>query len=98
MKNIKTKPLSPKTRRMLSQSVANLNAPKRIDLQTEEFRVYTFATRHGLVEVVIDEPLFMVDSPNGHRIVDVHNNGHYIPKGWVHLTWVNKPGATPLVH
>ena len=69
-----------------------MNEPKNIS--TEQRRTYTWPDG---VKVVVESPVQLVTSDNGHRIVDASGNGHYIPKGWVHLFWENKPGAKPLV-
>jgi hypothetical protein len=47
--------------------------------------------------VVIESPQKLITSDNGHRIVDDKNDGHYVPKGWIHLHWENKPGVVAIV-
>lgn len=69
-----------------------MNEPK--DISTEIRRTYTWADG---AKVTIDEPLTLIVSDNGHRIADSKGNGHYVPKGWIHLYWENKPGTTPIV-
>lgn len=64
------------------------------DISTEQRRTYTFADG---AKVVIEAPMQLITSEGGHRIADAKGNGHYVPKGWVHLTWENKPGAQAIV-
>lgn len=60
------------------------------DISNELRRTYVFP---GGEKVVIEKPVFLVVSKNGHRVADGNGNGHYIPMGWIHLCWENKPGA-----
>lgn len=55
----------------------------------EEWREYKFP---GDVKIRIDTPQLLILSESGHRILDSDGISHYIPKGWVHLRWKNKPG------
>lgn len=64
------------------------------NISTETKRTYTWPDGS---KVTIESPVQLVVSANGHRIVDAQNNGHYVPKGWIHLQWFNKPGAEALV-
>lgn len=65
-----------------------------IDISTEAERTYRFPDNQL---VTIENPVKLITSPNGHRVADAAGNGHYIPKGWIHLKWVNKPGAPAIV-
>ena len=59
------------------------------DISTELRRHYDF---NGYV-VTIENPIRLhVSSSGGHRIVDSDGNGHYVPAGWVHIKWENRPG------
>jgi hypothetical protein len=69
-----------------------MNEP--LDISTEVRRTYRFPNGSN---VIIESPVKLITSKNGHRIVDVDNNGHYVPMGWVHLTWQNKPGSPAIV-
>lgn len=69
-----------------------MNQPK--DISTELRRTYYFP---GGEQVVIENPKQLITSENGHRISDADGNGHYVPVGWLHLHWVNKPGARAIV-
>lgn len=69
-----------------------MNDPK--DISTELKRTYYFPNGE---KVIIDQPVQLITSENGHRIADAHGNGHYVPAGWLHLHWENKPGAKAIV-
>jgi hypothetical protein len=65
------------------------------DISSEEFRLYKFP---GEVIVRIDEPkLINIAKSGGHRIVDNAGSSHYVPKGWVQLTWKPKEGQPSFV-
>ena len=69
-----------------------MNQPK--DISTEIRRTYTWESG---ATVTIESPKILITSDNGHRIADEANNGHYVPNGWIHLKWENKPGQGPIV-
>lgn len=69
-----------------------MNEPK--DISSEVSRTYTFP---GGDRVTIEAPKALILSENGHRVLDGANNGHYIPKGWIHLEWQPKPDAAWVV-
>ena len=51
----------------------------------EQDRTYTFP---GGDKITIYTPLCMfVSASGGHRVVDSQGDSHYIPSGWIHLTW-----------
>jgi hypothetical protein len=61
-----------------------------VDLNSEQSRTYDFGDGNT---VTVDEPLKLnVSKSGGHRIFDAFGISHYIPGGWVHLSWVVKPG------
>lgn len=64
------------------------------DISTELRRTYKWADGS---QVVIIAPVSLITSDNGHRISDAAGNGHYVPKGWNHLTWENRPGSPAIV-
>ena len=65
--------------------------------QAETQRVYKFAKDGKLVEVVVEEPLWLhVSKSGGHYLVMSDSSTKYIPPGWVDLTWYNKPGTGPI--
>lgn len=66
-----------------------------VDISSELRRRYVFPDAYT---VEIDLPLYFQVSPSGgHRIFDAHGTSHYVPKGWVHLSWETKPGAPHFV-
>lgn len=65
------------------------------DISTEEQRVYDFGER-GLT--IVDKPIRLnVSESGGHRIFDEDGGCHYIPAGWLHLTWSVKEGSPHFV-
>lgn len=73
------------------------NASKSVftDISSEQYREYEFES--GKV-VRIDAPLQLnISASGGHRIFDAGGVSHYIPKGWVHLSWRAKEGAPHFV-
>lgn len=64
------------------------------NIASEERRIYTFPFG---TQVVIEQPITLIVSDNGHRIADSEGNGHYIPMGWIHLKWINKNGCPAIV-
>ena len=65
------------------------------DISTESVRRYHYK---GGETVEIPGPLMLnVSRSGGHRIFDENGVSHYIPKGWIHLSWVAKPGSAHFV-
>ncbi len=64
------------------------------DISTEESRQYIF----GNGVVVIEGPLLLnVSASGGHRIFDQAGVSHYIPAGWIHLSWDARNGQANFV-
>lgn len=63
------------------------------DISDEKSRTYTFAG-DNTVTVYAPSKLSVKSKPNGdsHRIADVFGNGHYIPAGWLMISWTVKEG------
>ena len=57
------------------------------DIGTELYREYEFVDKGVRSVVRIDLPLKLSVSPNGHRVFDAQGVSHYVPKGWIHLSW-----------
>ena len=58
------------------------------DISSEEYRVYEFP---GNSTVIIKNPTHLnVSRSGGHRVLDNERISHYIPKGWIHLSWKAK--------
>lgn len=66
----------------------NASDKKFVSLESESSRTYRFADG----DVTINEPLWINVGPSGHRIFDAEGTSHYIPKGWIHLSWKVKEG------
>jgi len=65
------------------------------DISSERWREYRFV---GGDLVRIEEPLKLnVSESGGHRIFDAEGRSHYIPAGWIHLSWVAKDGEPNFV-
>lgn len=59
------------------------------DISNEKYREYTFFKEGELCKLRIDKPQWLNYNPKsgGHRIVDAKGMSHYVPGGWIHLTW-----------
>lgn len=57
------------------------------DISSERWRKYTFPNGRT---IIIEKPLKIYVSENGHRIFDSSGMSHYIPHGWIHLKWLAK--------
>ncbi len=65
------------------------------DISSEKWREYRFA---GGDVIRIEQPLKLnVSESGGHRIFDASRRSHYIPWGWIHLSWETKDGAPNFV-
>lgn len=64
------------------------------DISSEAKRTYVFP---GGNEVTIDNPKYLSVSAGGHRLYDDSGTSHYVPKGWIHLKWMAKPGQPNFV-
>ena len=64
---------------------------KPLDVSTELWRVYIFATPYGPQSVTVNEPklLFVKRKDNGdsHRLILMNGECVYIPAGWLALHW-----------
>ncbi len=81
--------------KMTVKDFINTSGLSFIDISTEAVRRYHFK---GDEVVVIPGPLMLhVSRTGGHRIYDENGVSHYIPKGWIELSWVAKPGEANFV-
>jgi hypothetical protein len=64
-----------------------------VDISAEKYRTYLFPYVNGALEVRIDEPRKLHVGENGHRIFDGFGVSHYVPNGWILLSWEAKTGA-----
>jgi hypothetical protein len=66
-----------------------------VDISCEAVRTYAWS---GGQSLTIEGPLNLHVAPSGsHRIFDGAGRSHYIPAGWIHLTWTSKEGAPHFV-
>ena len=73
--------------------IINESKLKLNDISSEEWREYEFDNK----VVHLDGPLALNVSNNGHRVIDSEGVSHYIPKGWIHLSWKGKEGEPHIV-
>jgi hypothetical protein len=65
------------------------------DISSEQWREYRFL---GGETVRIEAPHRLnVSDSGGHRILDGQGVSHYIPAGWIQLSWQVKDGAPNFV-
>jgi hypothetical protein len=65
------------------------------DISSEEYRNYTFPD--GL-QITINNPTHLnVSAKGNHRLLDASGVSHYIPTGWVWLSWKAKDGQPNFV-
>lgn len=70
-----------------------MSKPKFVPINGEFYRVYTFFIDGKFAKVVIENPLYLnVSESGGHRVIDASGMTHYIPSGWILLSWETKPG------
>jgi hypothetical protein len=72
-----------------------------IDISSEMYRTYDYIKivddEPVLVGLMIENPQWLAVSKTGHRILDIDGDSHYIPYGWIHLTWTVRPGCPHFV-
>ena len=67
------------------------------NIENELWRTYEFVKDGVGFIVTINEPsVINVSNSGGHRIVDTCGVSHYIPSGWVHLSWQVRKGTNPV--
>jgi hypothetical protein len=65
------------------------------DISSEASRTYNFGQK-GFVKIA--NPIKLSVSPSGgHRIFSADGQSHYIPQGWIHLSWTVKQGQPNFV-
>lgn len=61
------------------------------DISDEQYREYEFKDK----TIRITLPLQLnVSKSGGHRVLDFGGVSHYIPTGWLHLSWLVKEGRS----
>lgn len=69
----------------------NLPAEAWADISTEEIRIYRFGQDQ---QIAIANPVALAVNQRGsHRIIDMEGVSHYIPAGWMQLSWKVKGQA-----
>jgi hypothetical protein len=64
------------------------------DISSEAYREYEFENK----TIRIENPLKLnVSASGGHRLFDAAGNSHYIPSGWLRVTWKAKTGYAHFV-
>lgn len=75
----------------------NLPGLNMYDISAEMYREYTFPDG-SVTRIDNPETLYLKDGDHpeigggSHRVIDLDGVAHYIPRGWIHLKWNNKPG------
>lgn len=65
------------------------------DISSEAVRTYNFGQK-GFVKIT--NPLYLSVSPSGgHRIFSQDGQSHYVPSGWIHLSWTAREGEPHFV-
>lgn len=65
------------------------------DISSESVRTYNFGQK-GFVK--IQNPMYLNVSPSGaHRLFSADGQSHYIPNGWVQLSWTVREGEPNFV-
>jgi len=62
---------------------------KKVDISQELYRKYVFGQGGEFYTIIVKDPKYLIVSDNGHRIAGKDNRSHYIPYGWLILTWEN---------
>lgn len=73
----------------------NMSEHDFTDIDSEEYRTYEWPDGKS---VTIKEPLKLsVSKSGGHRLYDAEGVSHYIPAGWIHLSWRARNGQPNFV-
>ena len=83
---------------MTKLEFAHIRVPEKStfnDITSEVSRTYRFPNEEL---VTINHPVAInVARGGGHRVIDEEGKSHYIPKGWIKLTWQAKEGEPHVV-
>lgn len=80
----------PQVKAFLNESGATFT-----DISSEATRTYNFGQK-GFVKV--QNPVYLsVSGSGGHRIFSADGQSHYIPSGWIHLSWTVHEGQPNFV-
>jgi len=71
------------------------------DISTELWREYEFPPKEAggdnIIVKIYAPTMLNVSKSGGHRVFSNNSTSHYIPAGWVHLSWRVKDGAPNFV-
>ncbi len=77
------------------EELRNDTSLKFTDISTEASRRYRYPREEY---IVIEAPVALnVSKAGGHRILDGKGVSHYVPRGWIGLSWVAKDGEPHFV-
>lgn len=79
-----------KERKTVMKQITNNSSLTFNSIEAEKYRKYEWSD--GSVVRIILPVALHVSKSGGHRIMDIEGVSHYIPAGWVHLTWETKDG------
>jgi len=65
------------------------------DISSEKYRTYEWGNGD---KIIITKPTHLnVSESGGHRLLDDTGKSHYIPSGWIHLSWEVYSGSPNFV-
>lgn len=73
----------------------NASDHKFVDISSEDERIYNFGNK-GFVKIR-NPVLLSVSESGGHRLFSEDGVSHYVPSGWIELTWTTKTGKPNFV-
>jgi hypothetical protein len=77
------------------EAFRNESGQEFTDISSEASRVYNFGQK-GFVK--INNPVYLSVSPSGgHRLFTSDGQSHYVPAGWIQLSWTARPGEPNFV-
>jgi hypothetical protein len=63
---------------------------KFLDISNQKTRTYNYGENKI---VVIENPQWLNIDKTGHRVVDLAEVAHFLPEGWIEITWEAKDGS-----
>lgn len=66
--------------------------PDFVDISNEAWRRYDFPSGHVVIFNPVKLNVKRKTEGDSHRIIDAEGMSHYIPAGWIHLSWKGKAG------
>jgi hypothetical protein len=65
-----------------------------LDISSEQYRIYHFSKGESFI---IDNPIYLNTSENGHRVLCDNGKCFYIPNNWLSIEWKPKEGQPHFV-